>query len=90
MTRRFRPPAPVAVHDAPDGTPRRLRRGRRTHTVTRITATWIRPAAWWSDEGDAGGLDRERIYYRVVLDEALVYELFRVEGGGWYVERILD
>jgi len=95
VTRRLRPPAPLEVQAGPDGRPLRLRRGWRAHTVTRVTATWIRPAAWWGDDADAVGgtgdpLAGERAYYRVVLDEVLVYELFRAAEGGWYLERIID
>lgn len=96
MTRRLRPPAPLDVQAGLDGRPLRLRRGWRAHTVTRVTTTWTRPAAWWSDEGAAGTgvaddpLAGERAYYRIVLDEALVYEVFRTDEGTWYLERIID
>lgn len=95
MTRRLRPPAPIEVqhHPGPGGTPLRLRRGRRTHRVTRVTSTWIRPAAWWShddDDAPADPLFDERTYYRVVLDDALVYEIFRTTHGDYYLERIID
>ncbi len=91
MTRRLCPPAPLDVQASPDGRPLRLRRGWRAHNVTRVTTTWTRPAAWWSDAGDAGDqLAGERAYYRIVLDEALVYEVFRTDDGAWYLERIID
>ncbi len=91
MTRRLRPPAPLDVQASPDGRPLRLRRGWRAHTVTRVTTNWTRPAAWWSDTDAAGDpLAGERAYYRIVLDEALVYEVFRTGEGAWYLERIID
>jgi len=46
---------------------------------------------WWSDTEAAGDpLVGERVYYRIVLDEALVYEVFRTGEGTWYLERIID
>ena len=54
--------------------------------MTHVAATWVRPAAWWTD-GDP--LSGERTYYRIVLDGLLLYEVFRA-GEGWYLERVVD
>jgi len=102
VTRRLKPPVPVAMTCTPDGTPLVMRRGGRTRTVSHIAATWVRPASWWLDDdgddgsaGDAGcdGHDvllRERAYYRVVVDGIAAIEIFRSMGGQWYLERIID
>jgi hypothetical protein len=102
MTRRLKPPVPVAMTCTPDGTPLAMRRGGRTRTVSHIAATWVRPASWWLDDdaaddaGTDGGDDkhdvllRERAYYRVVVDGVAVLEIFRSAGGQWYLERIID
>lgn len=102
MTRRLRPPMPLRAHCHPgDGRPLRLYHGGRARTVTHIAATWVRPAAWWSS-AEAGNhdpdlepsaasiLDEERTYFRVVLDGALVQEIFCTASGSWYLERIID
>ncbi len=97
MTRRLRPPAPLDVRRGADGLPARVRRGGRERTVTHAVASWVRPAPWWaeSDGTDEGGvadpLRGERAYLKIVLDGALVYEIFSVdEGAAWFVERIYD
>lgn len=102
MTRRLRPPAPLDVRRGPDGLPARVRRGGRERVVTHVVATWVRPAPWWADvegpdgpDGPAAGdpTGGERAYAKVVLDGALVYDIFSVEGEGgraWFVERIYD
>jgi len=86
MTRWLRPPAPLDLRCGPDGRPERLRRGGRERRITHVAATWVRPAAWWTDDDPLSG---ERTYYRLVLDGLLVYEVFRA-GEGWYLERIRD
>jgi hypothetical protein len=101
MTRRLRPPARIDVQCRPDGRPVRLRRGGRARIVTHVAASWVRPAPWWSTfeasghDSDlpphaAGDLNEERTYFRVVLDAALVHEIFCTSSGHWYLERIMD
>jgi len=106
MTRRLRPPARLDVRCGADGLPARVRRGGRERVVTRVVATWVRPAPWWEDVDGLAGADGpgaapagpprgERAYAKIVLDEALVYEIFSVGtgddgGAAWYVERIHD
>src|SRR5579872_3192223 len=99
MTRRLRPPAPLRVRCHPDGRPAALRRGGRERTITRIAATWERPAPWWAreeGEGDGGTasaalLDGARTYYRVVADGFAVYVIFQeARDGTWYLEMIVD
>jgi hypothetical protein len=101
MTRRLRPPVSIDVQCRPDGRPARLRRGGRERTVTHVAASWVRPAPWWSTfeasghDSDlpphaAGDLNEERTYFRVVLDAALVHEIFCTSSGHWYLERIMD
>ncbi len=99
MTRRLRPPAPLDVRRGSDGLPARVRRGGRERVVTRVVATWVRPAPWWAEMDEPDGFavgdptGGERAYAKVVLDGALVYDIFSVEskeGDAWFVERIYD
>ena len=99
MTRRLRPPVPLEVQCGPDGQPIATRRGGRRRVVTRVAATWVRPAPWWDDleDGEGGAPDAgrwprgARTYYRLVLDRVLVYEAFRSsENNRWYLDRIVD
>ncbi len=93
MTRRLRPPAPLAVRCRPDGAPTLLRRAGRERVVTHVAATWVRPAAWWTDRADGTGPDPlllERTYYRVIADGAVALEIFATTDGRWYLERIID
>ena len=86
MTRWLRPPVSLQVRARADGSPERLRRGGHERAVTHVAACWVRPAAWWTDGDPRSG---ERTYYRIVLDDVLVYEVFRA-GAGWWLERIVD
>lgn len=94
MTRRLRPPIETIVRCAPDGTPSIVVRGGRRRQVTSIASTWVRQPLWWQDEAvdaqEPAPLLDERTYYRLVLDELLVLEVFRVPSGTWYLERIID
>jgi hypothetical protein len=100
MTRRLRPPAPLCVRCHPDGRPASLRRGGRERTITRIAATWARPAPWWAiddSDGDGGSaapcapLRGERTYFRVVADGSAVYIIFQeTRDGTWHLETIID
>lgn len=94
MTRRLKPPVPVAVRRRPDGAPATLRRAGRERTITRVAATWVRPAPWWSEPADGANADPlqgERTYYRVITDGVAAVEVFSVrDGQAWYLERILD
>jgi len=93
VTRRLRPPAPLAVRCRPDGVPTLLRRAGRERVVTHVAATWVRPAAWWTDRADGSGHDPlllERTYYRVIADDSVALEIFYTTDGQWYLERIID
>jgi hypothetical protein len=93
MTRRLRPPAPLWVCCCPDGRPVSLRRGGRERTITRIAATWERPAPWWAEDEEppTDPLRAARTYYRVIVDGVAAYEIFHVEAANlWYIERIID
>ena len=91
MTRRFRPPVPLAMQCA-DGTPCRFRYRGRDRQVTRIVSTWEAPAAWWVDDDPAreNPLLLARTYLRLIADEHLACEVFRAATGGWYLDRIID
>lgn len=93
MTRRLRPPAPLWVRCHPDGRPACLRRGERERTITRIAATWVRPAPWWTEEDETPGdpLRAARTYFRVIVDGVAAYEIFQsAQEGHWYIEKIID
>jgi hypothetical protein len=97
MTRRLRPPAPLEVRCRPDGIPVEVRRGGRKRPITRVAATWVRPAPWWADHTDdgspasAGGPPLgERTYFRLVIDGMQVIEAFQSDDRTWWIERIID
>lgn len=98
MTRRLRPPVPLEVRCCPDGVPIEIRRGGRRRPITRVAATWVRPAPWWSDleetGASSGGLggppSGERTYYRLVIDGVQVLEAFRGADSLWWLERLID
>ena len=101
MSRRFRPPVPIRVQCCPDGSPQRVIRGGHQRLVTAVAASWIQPSLWWARdtadgtaEGDAGPgagdpCYGERTYYRVILNDILVYEIFAV-GSAWYLACIRE
>lgn len=92
MTRRLRPPAPLWVRCHPDGQPAALKRGGRERTITRIAATWVRPAPWWADdEAPPDPLRAARTYFKVIVDGIVVFEIFQsAQESQWYIERIID
>jgi hypothetical protein len=93
MTRRLRPPVPLWVRCDPAGRPACLRRGGRERTITRIAATWVRPAPWWADEEGVppDPLRAARTYYRVITDGVAAYEIFHVQAANaWYIEKVID
>jgi hypothetical protein len=97
MTRRLRPPAPLQVRCRPDGAPLEIHRGGRRRQVSRVAATWVRPAPWWDDLGNPGQPagsafppPGERTYYRLVIEDTQVLEAFRSDDASWWLERIID
>jgi hypothetical protein len=49
-----------------------------------VQARWLVELDWWRQP-----VARE--YWRVLLDESLLCELFRDRlGGGWFLERVYD
>ncbi len=93
MTRRLRPPVPLWVRCHADGCPAVLRRGGRERAITRIAATWVRPAPWWADEEEAPAdpLRAARTYYKVIVDGVAAYEIFQsATEGRWYIEKVID
>lgn len=93
MTRRLRPPVPLWVRCHGDGQPVALRRGGRERTITRIAATWVRPAPWWMDQDEAADepLHAARTYYKIIADGVAVYEIFYVPTADrWYIEKVID
>jgi hypothetical protein len=87
MTRRLRPPVPLAVTCDQSGAPRTIYHAGRTLQVTHVAATWVQPPRWW--RSDAGKPLRETLHYRVVLDRRQIFEIHH-GAGGWFMDRILD
>ncbi len=100
VSRRFRPPMPIRVQCRPDGAPHRVIRGGRPYLVTAVATSWVQPPLWWAEEtamdgAAAGALGPgdlpygERTYYKVILNDTVVYEIFTV-GGAWRLACIMD
>jgi hypothetical protein len=77
------PPKPIEVELDDDERPRRIR-GEPLDGPVRPVQRWIAEVDWWSQP-----VSRE--YWRVLLRDRLLCEIYRdLEEGTWYVERVFD
>lgn len=84
MTQLLDPPLPVEVELDEAGEPRHVR-GQPLAGPALPLVRWIVEIDWWTSEP----VSRE--YWRVVLRDELMCELYRDrESGAWYVERVYD
>lgn len=87
MTRRLRPPVPIAVTCDVSGTPSIVRHSGHARQVTHVAAAWAQPPRWWRE-----GYQEETTeswHYRIVLDGYQVIEVHR-EDERWLLDRIVD
>lgn len=83
MTFLVNPPRPIEVETDEDERPRSIRGDPLIGPVQPIQR-WITEVDWWSRP-----VSRE--YWRVLLRDRLLCEIYRdLEEGTWYVERVYD
>ena len=83
MTYLVNPPRPIEVEVDGDDRPRHIQ-GDPLIGPVRPVLRWIVDVDWWSQP-----VSRE--YWRVVLREQLMCEIYRdLADGVWYVERVYD
>jgi hypothetical protein len=84
VTQLLRPPAPIRVEADGRDRPRRVLGEGPPAGDVEVVLRWIVEVDWWSQP-----VSRE--YWRVVLDDRLMCEIYRDRaGGGWYLERVYD
>jgi hypothetical protein len=77
------PPRPIEVETDDEDRPRRIRGDPLTGPVVPVQR-WIAEVDWWSRP-----VSRE--YWRVLLQDRLLCEIYRdLDEGAWYVERVFD
>jgi hypothetical protein len=87
MTRRLRPPVPLAVTCDLSGVPRSVRHAGHTLAVTHIAAAWTQAPRWWREDTNVPASETQ--HYRLVLANRLIFETHR-EADGWLLDRIVD
>ncbi|TMC05657.1 MAG: hypothetical protein E6J41_21420 [Chloroflexi bacterium] len=84
MTQLLDPPQPLEVEVDDAGQPRHVQ-GRPLAGPVRPVVRWIIEVDWWT----SSPVSRE--YWRVLLRERLMCEIYRDRAGGaWYLERVYD
>jgi len=77
------PPRPIEVETDGEDRPRRIWGDPLTGPVVPVQR-WIAEVDWWSRP-----VSRE--YWRVLLQDRLLCEIYRdLDEGAWYVERVFD
>ncbi len=83
MTYLVNPPRPIEVEVDSDLRPRHIQ-GDPPFGPVRLLLGWIVDVDWWSQP-----VSRE--YWRVLLREQLMCEIYRDQAdGAWYLERVYD
>lgn len=86
MTRLFRPPHPIAVRCTPEGQPCQVTSHRQTRQVTLVAEVWTQHAL---PPTGSDGRHEDRVYYRVLLDGVVPWDIYRDGEGRWYLTRII-
>ncbi len=83
MTYLVNPPRSIEVETGDDGQPRHIR-GEPLAGEVRVVQRWIVEVDWWSQP-----VSRE--YWRVLLSDRLMCEIYRDrDEGTWFLERVFD
>lgn len=85
MTRLFRPPYPIAVRCTTEGRPVHVTGHGQARQVTLIAQTWAQHALPTGADGPGG----DRVYYRVLLDGVVPWDIYQDGDGRWYLTRII-
>ncbi len=83
MTKLLDKPLSITVELGSDGSPRRLTRGPLVGDVIALNR-WLAQLDWWHRPV-------EREYWRVVLRQGILCEIYRDQiGNAWFLERVYD
>ncbi len=85
MTRLIRPPQPINVRCTAGGHPAHVTSHGHIRQVTAIAERWTQHALPVGADVDCG----DRVYYRVLLDGVVPWDIFRDGSGHWYLMRII-
>jgi len=85
MTRLIRPPQPIDVRCTAGGHPARVTSHGRVRLVTMIAGQWPQHALPVGADVDCG----DQVYYRVLLDGIVPWDIYQDGSGRWYLMRII-